>query len=76
MDIKEKIESILRELVPEIDVSSDNLMEEDGVESLTMIQLISELDMAFDIEITFDDIENNNFHSVEAMEKMVLNYLK
>lgn len=76
MDIKEKIENIIKELVPGIDVLSENLMEEDGVESLTMIQLISELDIAFDIEITFDDIENNRLHSVEAIEKMVLSYLK
>lgn len=76
MDIKEKIENIIKELVPGIDVLSENLMEEDGVESLTMIQLISELDIAFDIEITFDDIENNRLNSVEAIEKMVLGYLK
>lgn len=76
MEIREKIEEILIKIVPEIDVTSDNLMEEDCVESLTMIQLISELDLAFDIEITFKDIEEDNFHSVEAIEKMVRNYLK
>lgn len=76
MEIREKIEEIITDLVPGIDLSSNCLMDEDGIESLTMIQLISELDIAFDIEITFEDIENNSFHSVEAIEKMVLNYLK
>lgn len=76
MGIREKIEEILRGLVPEINVSSNNLMDEEGVESLTIIHLISELDIAFDIQITFDDIENNNLHSVDAIEKMVRGYLK
>ncbi len=76
MNIREKIEEILIELVPGIDLSSNCLMDEIEVESLTLIQLISELDIAFDIEITFEDIENDSFHSVDAIEKMVLNYLK
>jgi len=76
MDIREKIEIILSNLVPGINVSSDNLLEEEGVESLTMNQLISELDIAFDIEITFEDIVSNSFHSVEAIEEMVRKHLK
>jgi len=75
MNIRETIEKILTQLVPEIDLSSDKLMEEEGIESLMMIQLISELDDAFGIEITFEDIENNSFHSVEAIEQMVLCHL-
>ncbi len=74
--MKEKIEKILTELVPGINLSSDNLMEEDGVQSLTMIHLISELDIAFGIEITFNDIENDNFRSVDAIEKMVKRYME
>ncbi len=75
MNLREKIEKILTQLVPGIDLSSDALMEEDVIESLMMIQLISELDDAFGIEITFADIENNCFHSVEAIEQMVLRHL-
>jgi len=75
MNIRSKIETILTNLIPEIDLSSDALMEEDVIESLTMIQIISELDDAFDIEITFADIENNSFHSVEAIEQMVLRHI-
>jgi len=76
MNIREKIESILKDLIPGIDISSDDLMSQEGVESLTMISIISELDLAFDIEITFDDIENNRLHSVDSIEQMVIGYLK
>jgi len=76
MNTREIIENILRELVPGIDVASGDLIEEDGVGSMTMIQLISELDLAFDIEITFDDIEYDHFRSVDAIEQMVLRYLQ
>jgi len=76
MNVRVTIEKIWTQLVPGIDLSSDALMEEEGIGSLTMIQLISELDDAFDIEITFADIENNSFHSVEAIEQMVLRYLR
>lgn len=75
MNIKEKIEAILEELVPGIDVSSKDLMKEEGVGSLTMIQIISELDLEFDIEITYEDIENKSFQSVKTIEKMVQKHL-
>lgn len=76
MEIREKIEIILKDLVPGINVSSDCLLREEGVKSLTVVQLISELDLAFDIEITFNDIVQDNFRSVDTIEKMVKTYLK
>lgn len=75
VNVREKIEEILTHLVPGIDLSSKALVEEEGVESIAMIQLISELDETFDIEITFDDIENNSFASVETIEQMVICHL-
>lgn len=76
MDIKEKIEKILEELIPGIDLSSENLMEEEGVHSLTIVHLIAELDIAFDIEISFEDIAENNFSSVESLVNMVKKHLE
>ncbi len=75
LNIREIVEKILTDLVPGINLLSDSLMEEEGVQSLTMIRLISELDEAFNIEITFADIEENSFHSVDAIENMVKNHL-
>lgn len=74
--MKEKIEQILRENINDIDVESKALVDEGYITSLAMIQLVSELDIAFDIEITFESITKENFNSVEAIEKMVREYLK
>lgn len=74
--MKEKIEEILKDNIAGVDVSSSALVDEGYINSLAIIQLVSELDIAFDIEITFEAITKENFNSVEAMEQMVKGYLK
>jgi len=74
--MKKIIEAILKENIAKVDVESKALVDDGYVTSLAIIQLVSELDIAFDIEITFDAITKENFNSVEAMEKMVKRYLK
>lgn len=75
-DMKEKIEEILKENIFGVDVTSKALVDDGYINSLAMIQLVSELDIAFDIEITFEAITKENFNSVEAIEKMVQSYMK
>jgi len=74
--MKEKIEEILKENIFGVDVTSKALVDDGYINSLAMIQLVSELDIAFDIEITFEAITKENFNSVEAIEKMVQSYMK
>jgi len=73
--MKEKIIAILKENIAGVDVDSKALVNDGYINSLAMIQLVSELDIAFDIEITFEAITKENFNSVEAIEKMVREYL-
>jgi len=73
--MKEKIITILKENIAGVDVDSMALVDDGFINSLAMIQLVSELDIAFDIEITFQSITKENFNSVEAMERMVSEYL-
>lgn len=72
--MKEIIETILKENIAGVNVKSKALVDDGYITSLAIIQLVSELDMAFDIEITFDAITKENFNSVEAMGKMVRRY--
>lgn len=72
--MKEIIETILKENIAGVNVESKALVNDGYITSLAIIQLVSELDIAFDIEITFDAITKENFNSVEAMEKMVRRY--
>jgi len=74
--MKEKIEQILTEVVKGIDLKSQTLVDDGYINSLAMLQLICELDIAFDIKITFQAISRENFNSVEAIEKMVKNFQK
>jgi len=74
--MKAKIEAILQGLVAGIDVNSKALVDEGYVTSITMVQLISELDIAFDIEITFNALSKENFNSVEAIANLVESYRK
>lgn len=74
--MKAKIEAILQGLVAGIDVNSKALVDEGYVTSITMVQLISELDIAFDIEITFNALSKENFNSVEAIANLVEAYRK
>jgi len=69
--VKKTIEEILKNLVAGIDVTSTALVDDGYVTSITMVQLISELDIAFDIEITFNALTKENFSSVDAIVKMV-----
>jgi len=75
-DMKEKIVAILKENIAGVDVDSRALVDDGYINSLAMIQLVSELDIAFDIEITFEAITKENFNSVEAIERMVRGYLQ
>jgi len=73
--MKKIIEDILKDNIYGIDVMSSALIDDGYINSLAMIQLVSELDMAFDIEITYDAITKDNFNSVAAIEQMVRRYL-
>jgi len=74
--MRQQIEEILKDNISGVDVNSKSLVDDGYINSLAIIQLVSELDVAFDIEITFEAITKENFNSVEAMEKMVSLYLK
>ena len=69
--MREKIEEILKELVTGIDVECDTLVDSGYINSLVLINLISELDIEFDIEIPFDELVTENFNSVETIEALV-----
>ena len=67
-----KVLALLQEEYPEVDfTSSDELVDEGILDSLTLTGIIAALSMEFDIEIPYDEIIEENFKSVEAMAEMV-----
>lgn len=68
----DELKNILTELKPDVDFDNEKgLIDNAILDSFDIVQLISELNQAFDIEITPADIIPENFNSMEALWNMV-----
>lgn len=76
--MRDKIVEILKALHPEHDfvAAEDNLVNNGILDSFDIVQLIDGLDQAFGISISGLDLMQENFESVDAIEKMTGKYLK
>ena len=74
--MKEKILEILAENYPEIDFeSSDELVDDGTLDSLTVVGIISALSAEFDVELPYEEIIPENFNSVDAMAEVFEKYM-
>ena len=72
MKIKETLLSILGDLHPELDFENEDALVTDGVlDSFDIVSLVAEINSEFDITVGIDELEPENFDSVDAMEKLV-----
>lgn len=70
--MEDKILEILQRVRSDIDYSKEKAMMTDGVlDSFDVVGIITELADEFDIEITIDDMTEENFDSLEAICAMV-----
>lgn len=70
--MREQIIEILKDIKPGIDYEKQtDLIENHILESLEIMQLVSELSEEFDINITLYYIKPQNFKSVDTICKMV-----
>ena len=70
--MKEKILDILAENYPEIDFeSSDELVDDGTLDSLTVVGIISVLSAEFDVELPYEEIVPENFNSAKAMMALI-----
>lgn len=67
----EKIIKILKNIKPDIDVTNNNLIDEEILDSFDIVTIVSAVDDEFDIQITARDIVPENFNSVEAIYNLV-----
>lgn len=68
----EKLLRILEESCPGIDVlGSDRLIDDEILTSLDVVVLVGELNDAFGVSITVDDLVPENFNSVQAMYDLI-----
>lgn len=68
----EELMEILEEMKPDVDFETCDTLIDDGIlDSFDILNIVSELNDAFDIEITPVDIVPENFNSAEALWEMV-----
>ena len=67
-----KILEILNEIRPDLDFDSEKQLVAQGLlDSFDLVSIISELNDAFEINIRVNDLQPENFNSVEAMMALV-----
>ena len=70
--MEKEILELLSEAFPQVDfTSSEELVDEGVLDSLTIVELVSCLTMEYDIVISYDEIIPENFNSIAAIAKMV-----
>ncbi|MGM9578010.1 MAG: acyl carrier protein [Evtepia sp.] len=68
----EELLEILTEAVPGVDFETETALVDDEIlESLDIVTIVSEIKEAFDVEISVDDLVPENFNSVQAMLALI-----
>ena len=70
--MREKLINILNDLRPDIEFENSRTLIDDGLlDSFDVINLIGELNDAFSIEISVEDILPQNFNSIDKMLSLI-----
>lgn len=68
----DKLIDILQTVRPDVDFTTEkNLLQSGVLDSLSIVMLVSDLQEAFDIEVTPVDIVPENFESAETIYSMI-----
>lgn len=70
--MEEKLIKILKTIRPDVDFSSaKRLIDDEILDSFDIIQVVMELNEAFDVEIPVEDLQPENLNSIAAMEELI-----
>lgn len=68
----EELLEVLATVRPDVDFANEQKLIDDGIlDSFDIIQVVTELNDAFDVEIAVEDLEPDNFNTAEAMWALV-----
>ena len=72
-EMKNRILEILADALPQIDFSTSAKLVDDGIlDSLSIVTIVTELSLEYDVEFDLDQLEPANLNSVDAMVDTVL----
>ena len=70
--MRERVIAILSEICPGVDFEHETALIDDGlVDSLDIVSIVTELMDTFEVEITVDDLQPENFNSVDAIVRLI-----
>ena len=70
--MREQLLALLDEIRPDVEFEKETKLIDDGIlDSFDIISIVNELNEHYDIEIDVDDLEPENFNSVEAMLELI-----
>ena len=68
----EELLNILKDIRPDVDfVNETKLIDDEILDSFDIISIVGELNDHYDIEINVEDLEPDNFNTVQAMLELV-----
>ncbi|MCM1111938.1 MAG: phosphopantetheine-binding protein [Muribaculum sp.] len=70
--MREQVLEVLQSVRSDVDFEKEKLLIDEGVlDSFDIIGIVSELNERFDIDITVDELEPENFNTLEAIVALV-----
>ena len=68
----EKLLEILKDIRPDVDFENEDALIDDGVlDSFDVISIISEIDDEFGVQVKINELNPENFNSVESIWDMI-----
>lgn len=72
----EKVKLVLEENFPDIDFeSSDELVDDGIIDSLSIVNMISVLSDEFDVSLPYEEIIPENFNSLDSIAELIEKYM-
>ena len=68
----DKLLEILQEIRPDVDFENETELIDEGIlDSFDVVSIISEIDDAFGVQIRINELDPENFNSVEAIWNLI-----
>lgn len=68
----EKLLAILKDIRPDVDFENETALIDDGIlDSFDVVSIISSLDDEFDVQIRINELDPENFNSIQSIWDLV-----